>query len=404
VTRLSACIIARDEQAHLPDCLASVAFCDEIVVVDSGSRDATPVIARAAGARVIDAPWRGYGAQRNVAADHATGEWILEVDADERVSAELRAEIEAFVADPPEGIDLGGLPLRDVFLGRPLGPSAKYPKYRHRLFRRDRYRHDEARTVHEGLIPAGEVHPFGGDLVHLVATSWREALGDTWRYAALEAGQLDAPRSPRTIAVGAMLRPSAKLGFRLVIDGGWRDGRAGVAKIGLDCLGDALVWIRHGLGRAGAVRGRSGVAAGLHFGARRDRLGDAHLALLARGARDADRAAAWGAAARDHGADVVLLSDAAVPGAPLRRRTLRRFGPLHATRALDAEEQLRPLDAVVTFGHPARLALRALPAAPRDVLRLDGDATEPAASRAAALAHRPPGEAARASTGEVVAR
>src|SRR4051812_37368195 len=156
VTRLSACIIARDEQAHLPDCLASVAFCDEIVVVDSGSRDATREIARAAGATVVDQPWLGYGAQRNVAIDHAAGAWILEVDADERVSPELRAEIEAFVADAPAGVDLGGLPLRDVFLGRPLGPSAKYPKYRHRPFRRHAYRHDQHRAGHEGLIPAGE--------------------------------------------------------------------------------------------------------------------------------------------------------------------------------------------------------------------------------------------------------
>src|SRR6202050_3277869 len=89
---VSACIIAKDEQHHLPECLASVAFCREIVLVDSGSRDATRELARAAGAVVVEQPWLGFAAQRNVALDHASGDWVLEVDADERVSGGLREE------------------------------------------------------------------------------------------------------------------------------------------------------------------------------------------------------------------------------------------------------------------------------------------------------------------------
>jgi hypothetical protein len=396
---LSACIIARDEELHLPDCLASVAFCDEVVVVDSGSRDATVAIARAAGAHVVQQPWLGYAAQRNVAADHATGEWVLEVDADERVSPPLRAEIEAFLAGPPPAdTHLAGLPLRDVLLGRPLGPSAKYPKYRHRLFRRGHHRHDEARTVHEGLVPDGPVHPFAGDLTHLLAETWGEALGDTWRYARLEAGQLDAPRTARSILVGAVARPVVKLAYRLTLDGGWRDGWAGAVKIGLDCANDTLVWARHAAGRSGGVRGRSGVSAGMHFGAWRGRRGTPRLAVLAGGATDTARATAWAArAAADAAADVVVITDApagaAGPPAP-RVHPVARVRPIGATRALDAEEQLRPLDAVVTFGRAAQRALRVLPAAPRDALVLDGDAHEPAAACAAALRHRAPEAAA----------
>lgn len=372
---VSACIIARDEEAHLPACLASVAFCGEVVVVDSGSTDATVAIARAAGAQVVEQPWLGYGGQRNVAIDHASGTWILEVDADERVSPQLAAEIEAFVAAPPPGVDLAGLPLRDVFLGRPLGPSAKYPKYRHRLFRRGAYRHDEARTVHEGLVPEGAVHAFTGDLVHLVAGSWREAIGDTWRYARLEADQLDAPRSPRAILVGAVARPAVKLAFRLTVDGGWRDGWAGAAKIGLDCAGDAVVWLRHAVGRSGAAAGRSGVAAGHHFGAWRQRLGGPRLAVVATGAAAHARADGWAAQARGQGADVALIA-------------LPRPAPLKAVRALDAAEQLRPLDAVVTFGRGARLALALAPSGARDALRLDGDAIAAVDAGRQALRHR----------------
>ena len=91
---ITACIIARDEAERLPACLASVAFCDEVVVVDSGSVDRTVQIARDAGAHVVEQPWLGFAAQRNVALDHAHGDWVIEVDADERVSPELRAEIE----------------------------------------------------------------------------------------------------------------------------------------------------------------------------------------------------------------------------------------------------------------------------------------------------------------------
>jgi len=251
---ISACIIARNEQESLPDALASVAFCQEIVLIDSGSTDATMEIARAAGARVIEHSWRGYAAQRNVALDHARGEWILEIDADERVSPRLREEIEAFLANPP-GVDLAGLPLREMFLGHPLGPSGKYPKYRHRLLRRGAYRHDERRTVHEGIVPDGPVHPFSGDLIHLLATSWTEAVGDSWRYARLEAGQLTGARTPARILQGALLRPAAKLLYRLAVDGGWRDGWAGAAKIGLDCATDSLVWIRYLLGARGSELG-----------------------------------------------------------------------------------------------------------------------------------------------------
>src|SRR2546422_7468048 len=104
---VSACIIARDEERRLPGCLGSVSFCDEVVVVDGGSQDSTVELARAAGAKVVEHPWRGFGAARNVAIDNAAGDWILEVDADERVSPALRAQIEAFVAEPPPEILVG---------------------------------------------------------------------------------------------------------------------------------------------------------------------------------------------------------------------------------------------------------------------------------------------------------
>lgn len=360
---VTACIITRDEERALPGCLASVAFCDEVVVVDSGSRDATAQIARAAGAKVVDQPWLGFSAQRNVAIDHAAGEWVLEIDADERITPPLRAEIEAFLDAPAPGVEIAGLPLRDVFLGHRLGPSAKYPKFRHRFFRRGAYRHDERRTVHERLIPEGAVHPFAGDLEHLLAESWGQALGDTWSYARLESGQITAPRTPAAVVKGALLRPAAKLGYRLAVDGGWRDGPAGLARILLDCATDTIVWARHALGRRGPVTGESGVPAGQHYGSWRLRVGPPRVVAVALGATAFERALSRLAAARESGADVTLVSDVTAPAGAdgVRVHHLPNPRPLAVIRALEAEDQLRTMDDVMFLGRRARTLMRLTP-------------------------------------------
>jgi hypothetical protein len=355
-----ACIIARDEEERLPAALASVAFCDDVVVVDSGSRDRTVELARAAGARVIERPWRGFGAQRNMAIDAATADWILEVDADERVTPRLRAEIEAFLADVPDGVDICGVPCRDVFLDGRLGPSAKYPKYRLRLFRRGPYRHDEHLSVHEGLWAFGRTWAFEGDLEHLLADTPAEAIRDAWSYARLEAKQLRGAVSPAAYARGIVLRPPLKFAYRLVIDGGWRDGWRGLLKIALDCCSDALVWTMRML-RRDATAG--GTAAPSHYSQERVRRGPVRLVAIASGEQRAARAAAWLAAARAAGADVALVTDA--PGAAadgdLHVRRLSRLTPLRLIRALDAEGQLRGVDAFVPCGRRERRLAGMLP-------------------------------------------
>ena len=377
---LSACIIARDEAARLPGCLASLAFCDEIVLVDSGSLDETVELARAGGARVIVQPWLGFAAQRNVALDHANGVWVIEIDADERVSPELRAEIEAFLARTPPGVELGAFPLRDMLLGHPLGPSAKYPKYRHRLLLRGAYRHDERRLVHEGLIPVGPVQPFTGDLEHLLAESWREAVGDAWRYARLEAGQLNAMRTPRAALMGLLVRPAVKFVYRLTVDGGWRDGRYGWAKIGLDCASDSMVWLRHLSGRRGDQLGNSGTSSREHYGTRGGHQGEGRVVGIAVGSPAIARSSSWIARAREQGMDVALIADGAAAGAEAgapRVRRLRRARPLELVRCLEAEQQLRRIDAVIPFGLRATVLLKMAPRRLHGIVRGVSEHQEP---------------------------
>lgn len=390
--RLTACLIAQDERERLPAALASVAFCDEIVVVDGGSTDSTAAIARAAGAHVIENPWPGFAAQRNVALEAATNDWVLELDADERVSVRLRESIERLLAGEPHA-SVAVCPLRNRFLGGTLQESAKYPAYRTRLFRRSVYRHDETRAVHEGIEPRERPAVLEGDLEHELAGTLSEALLDAWRYARLESRHIHAGRNPARYAAGILVRPLAKLAYRTVVDAGWRDGWRGMLKIGLDTASDSLVWTL-GLARLFRRERRDRAEAplaptadGSHFGRRP--AGPAKVVAVAADGPDAQAARRWLAMLREGGADVVLvtgrnagedrsddrnraaedsdetpsgeLPSDETPSDELPVRRLGRLGPLATMRALDLEMQIRTVHAVVAFGRHARLVCRLLP-------------------------------------------
>jgi hypothetical protein len=255
----------------------------------------------------------------------------------------------------PAGVDICGVPCRDLLLGGPLGPSAKYPKYRLRLFRRGRYYHDETVKVHEGLWAFGRTWAFEGDLEHLLAATPAEAVRDAWRYAGLEAEQLHGPVSAAARVRGILLRPPVKFAYRLIVDGGWRDGWRGLAKISLDCAADALVWVR--------ARGDdSAPAAPAHYAKPRERRGAVRLLVIACGDHDRSGVARWVTAAQAAGADVGLVTDSPPPASrDLHVRELARLTPLRLIRALDAEVQLRGVDALVPWGHRERRLARLLP-------------------------------------------
>lgn len=367
---ISACLIVRDEERRLPETLRSVAFADEVIVVDSGSTDRTVEIAGAAGAVVVENPWSGFGAQRNVAIDHATSDWILEVDADERVTDELREDILAWLASPPPGdVQLCMLPLRDHFLGAWLGPSAKYPRYRARMFRRGVYRHDERRYVHEGLWARERVWAMRGDLLHERADGLGEALGDWWSYARLESAHVDPLRGAAAYARAIVLRPAAKLVYRTVIDGAWRDGARGLLLVALEASSDAVVFARRAVGR---VPERL-YEADAGFGRVVLRTGPVRVVAIAPGTD----ALAWLRAAADAGADTGLVTDADVHGDHwLHVQRVPRLGPLHTIRALEAIAQMRPVDQLV-LGDVGRSFVRLLSSGARGALPPASLAEEP---------------------------
>ncbi len=367
--RISACLIVQNEQERLRAALDSVAFCDETIVVDGGSGDDTVRIAREAGASVIENPWPGFAAQRNVALDAAGSEWILEIDADERVSPALRESIEGLLSAQASGIGMAVCALRNRFLSRPLGPSAKYPAYRARLFRRKSYRHDESRMVHEGVEPHERPVVLEGDLEHELASTLREAVFDAWRYARLESLHLSRPTRLGPYLAGIVLRPTAKLLYRTIVEEGWRDGWRGLLKISLDVASDALVWVLVLL-RGAPVSDTLSASRPEHFGRRPS--GPVKVVAIASGKEAIRVATRWLADLRALGLDVALISagakngngDIAAPARPTENmpgHNLERLRPLALIHALEVEMQLRTTDAVVPVGTRARLLRHLVP-------------------------------------------
>jgi (heptosyl)LPS beta-1,4-glucosyltransferase len=220
----SAVVITRNEAPRLGTCLASLAWTDEIVVVDAESSDATVEIARQFTERVIVRPWPGFASQKNFATGHAQGDWILSVDADEEVSTDLRREILAVLAEWPPGGGFAG-PRRNIFWGRWIRHGGLYPDWQVRLFQRGRGRFVE-RAVHESLEVAGEVQRLGGPLVHRSYESVTEFLERAHRYSSLAADDL-IRGGARIGPAQLVLRPLARFLNMYLVHRGFLDGTPG---------------------------------------------------------------------------------------------------------------------------------------------------------------------------------
>jgi len=224
---LSACIIAFNEAGRIGDCLASLAFCDEIVVVDSGSTDATAALCRAAGARVLQRPFDGFRSQKQYAVEQARHDWVLCLDADERVSAELR---QAILAARGTGFDGAAgyrfARLSDYF-GRFLRHGNAYPDRVLRLFDRRRGGWRGKREIHEAASVEGPVQTLRGDLVHYPYRSLEQQLAKTQRYARMMA-EYDFARGKRATLGKLVLAPAWRFWRGYVLRAGFLDGWHGL--------------------------------------------------------------------------------------------------------------------------------------------------------------------------------
>lgn len=226
---LSIALITFNEVARLPACLASVAFADEVVVVDNGSTDGTVELARSLGARVLQTPdWPGFGPQKNRAVDMATGEWVLSIDADEQVTPELRAQILATIAKGgADGCVAYNISRRSSYCGQYMRHSGWYPDRVLRLFRRGHARFSD-HAVHESLHADGPVGLLEGDLLHQSFADFESVLDKVNRYSSASAKAL-AARGKRG-SLGKALAHGWWAFFRTyVLKRGFLDGQLGLA-------------------------------------------------------------------------------------------------------------------------------------------------------------------------------
>src|SRR3569623_555900 len=190
MTGLSSIVITLNEEANIADCLASVAFCDEIIVVDSGSTDRTVELAKAAGAKVVGTrDWPGFGAQKNRALSHATQPWVLSIDADERETPALRDEIQRAVREA--AFDAWDIPRRSSFCGQYMAHSGWYPDRGTRLFKRTSARFSDD-LVHERVVVQGRTGHLQGALLHTTSPDLETMLGKIDRYSSASAQALHA--------------------------------------------------------------------------------------------------------------------------------------------------------------------------------------------------------------------
>lgn len=187
--------ITKNNARDIADCLDSLSFCDERIVVDSGSEDDTVAIARDRGAVVAYHDWLGFGPQKNFAMTMAHGDWILWLDADERITPALETEIKKAVAtNEADGYEISRL---STFLGRPMRHSGWHPDYVLRLFRRSRGRFSDG-PGHDHVDCDGPVKRIPGIILHFAVRRLEESLTRIDRYSSIGAQMmLDSGRRVR---------------------------------------------------------------------------------------------------------------------------------------------------------------------------------------------------------------
>ncbi len=222
--KLSVVLITRNEADNIAACLESVAWADELVVLDSGSSDETVAICKRYGARVEVSPdWPGFGPQKNRALDLASGDWLLSIDADERVTPELRAEIEQ-VLKAPEA-EAYEMPRLSSYLGRPMRHGGWWPDHVTRLFRRGAARFNEAR-VHESLQVQGRTGRLRNHLVHYSFRNLGQVIAKMDAYSTYAADSM-AERGRSAGLASAVLHGLFAFLRTYVLRAGFLDGRLG---------------------------------------------------------------------------------------------------------------------------------------------------------------------------------
>ena len=224
--KISATIITYNEERNIARAIESLRSADEIVVVDSGSSDRTVEIAGKLGAKVIEQPWLGYAAQKNYAAEQASHDWILALDADEALSESLEAEIWQLKKNGPAH-DAYSMPRLAQYLGKWILHSGWHPDRKVRLYHRRKAKW-EGEYVHESVVVNGSTGKFDASILHFTCQSLSEHLKTMDRYTTLAAEELVA-RNKKIGWRHLALDPAWTFFRTLILQRGFLDGTEGLA-------------------------------------------------------------------------------------------------------------------------------------------------------------------------------
>lgn len=225
---LSVCIITLNEEANIVRTLQSVKdIADEVIVVDSGSTDATVAFAQANGARVFVEPWKGFALQKNSALAKAACDWILSLDADEEVSPELAASIAGIVGAPAPQFSGYMMNRRNLYFGKWIKRCGYYPDPKLRLIRRGAAAF-ELRAVHEDMKMSAPTGHLRGDLIHHAYPTLESFIDHANRYSSLGAGMVVAERKAGFSFINIVLRPLIRFLYSYFFRLGFLDGREGL--------------------------------------------------------------------------------------------------------------------------------------------------------------------------------
>lgn len=238
--KLTVTVITYNESEHIAAALASVAWADEVIVVDSGSTDGTAEIARASASRVIVRDWPGYSDQKNFAADMATNDWVLSMDADERVTPALAAEIRALLNAGPEA---QGYRIKRVsrYLGRWVRSTDWFPDYQLRLYNRHAGRWNGMK-IHESFrLAHGTPGRLRGEMEHYAYRNISHHLQKIDAYTTLIADQWIAD-GRATSPMAIVVHPPFAFFRNYVLRYGFTDGAAGLV---ISILNSYYVFLKH---------------------------------------------------------------------------------------------------------------------------------------------------------------
>lgn len=231
--KLSVVIVARNEEKMIEDCLESVRqLADEIICIDTGSSDKTPQIAKEYATKVINIPFKGlaYARWRNRGLKEAKGRWLLYLDADERVTPELKNEILQVITDYRSPVTSHAIPRRNFYLGKEVRFGGAWPDYVKRLFKKDKLRKWEGK-LHEEPIFEGELEHLKEPIIHLTHRDLSSMVEKTRQWSKIEAELLYQAKHPPVTWWRIFRIMLSEFWLRGIKQQGWRDGTVGWIEI-----------------------------------------------------------------------------------------------------------------------------------------------------------------------------